>query len=116
MLHLLKKKKNKRVPKFKVGDWVIVRSAKEISQLLDPQNKQDGCLFMEQMWEYCGQKFEIMKVVNHVFDENKCEMFKTRIPLYHLDKLICNGILINEEVKCDRCCFLLWHESWLLPS
>lgn len=104
--------KNK-IPKFKAGDIVRVRSTESISQSLDNFNKLNGCLFMNQMWEYCSKKFKVLKIANNIFDEYQYKMFKTKSPLYILDGIICNGITEAFEHQCDRSCYLLWHEEWL---
>lgn len=98
---------------FSEGDIARIRSAEDISQILDSSNKYDGCLFMSQMWRYCGQKFEVIKVVNNIFDEYKYRMYKTKSPLYILNGIICDGIADEFKHRCDRSCYLFWHEDWL---
>jgi len=109
---VLNKKKNKK-PIYSKGDFVKIRSAENIKQTLDSFNKYDGCFFMDQMWQYCGQKFRVLKVIRHFFDEYRNKMNKTKSPLYLLDGLICDGISAEFQYRCDRSCFLLWHEDWL---
>jgi hypothetical protein len=102
-----------RKPKFAAGDAVKVRSRQEISKSLSPLGTLDGCLMMDQMSEYCGQRLNVMKVVNNVFDESQYKMFEIRLPLYLLEGVICRGTVHSFEHKCDRSCYLLWHEEWL---
>jgi len=68
---------------------------------------------MDQMWAYCGQKFKVLKIVNNFFDEYRVIMHKTRATLYILDGLICDGNIESFDHRCDRSCYLLWHENWL---
>jgi len=110
------KSKEISLPKLKAGDIVIVRPAESIRRSLDNFNKVDGCLFMNQMWEYCGQEYKALKVVNNFFDEYQDKMYKTRSPLYILDGIICDGIADEFQHRCDRSCYLLWHEEWLEKS
>jgi hypothetical protein len=110
---LFKKRKANKKPTFAVGDAVKVRSKEEIAECLDNLNKQDGCLFMSQMWDYCGQKFEVMNAVTSFFDEHQYKMFKPQAPLYILEGLLCNGVVEAFDHRCDRSCYLLWHEEWL---
>ena len=110
---LLKKRKKEKTPKFKVGNIVRVYSQENISQSLDNFNKLDGCLFMNQMWKYCGQKFKVLKEVNNFFDEYQYKMYKTRSRLYILEGIICKGMTDAFQNRCDRSCYLLWHEKWL---
>jgi hypothetical protein len=102
-----------RKPKFAGGDTVRVRSREEISKSVDSLGKLDGCLMMDQMWEYCDRSFKVLKVVNNFFDEYQYKMYKTRSPLYILEALICNGAVKSFDHTCDRSCYILWHEDWL---
>lgn len=103
-------------PKFHTGEIVYVRSKEEILKGLDTFNKRDGCLFMNQMWDFCGKEFKILKVVINLFDEYRFKMYKTHSPLYILYNVICNGVLEDFNQSCDRSCFLLWHEDWLVKK
>jgi hypothetical protein len=102
-----------KIPRFSEGDIVHIRAKEKIADGLDQYNEHEGCLMMEQMWEYCGKNYKVIKVVQNFFDEYKYTMYKVRSPLYILDGLICNGISKAFDRKCDRSCFLLWHEEWL---
>jgi len=102
-----------RKPQFAAGDAVKVRSRQEISKNVDSLDRLDGCFMMDQMWEFCGQGFKILKVVNNFFDEYLYKMYKVRSPLYILEGLICNGVVQSFEHGCDRSCYILWHEDWL---
>ena len=108
----MKSKKNNRI-KFAVGDIVKIQSAEHILNTLDSAKKLGGCLFMNQMWNYCGQKFKILKIISNFFDEYRFKMYKTKSTLYILDELICDGHVELFNHKCDRSCYLLWHEKWL---
>ena len=110
---VVRKRKSSSVHQYKVGDVVRIRSKENILKTLDYINKIEGCLFMEQMWEYCGSKFIVIKFVNNFFDEHKYKMFKTHSPLYILDGLICNGVVDTFDHRCDHSCYFLWHEKWL---
>jgi hypothetical protein len=103
----------RRRPLFKAGETVRVRSREEIASLLDSHNKTDGCFFTAQMWQSCGRSFKVIKPVVKVYDEYRAEMCRTKIPLYILERSICSGSQGEFETKCDRSCYLLWHENWL---
>ena len=108
-----RKRKSSSVHQYNVGDVVRIRSKENISETLDYINKLEGCLFMEQMWEYCGDKFPVMKVVNNIFDEHSHKLHKVHSPLYILEGLICEGVVNSFEHRCDHGCYFLWHEGWL---
>ena len=110
---MFRSKNHIRRPKFAIGNIIRVHSREEISKSLDRLNKHEGCLMMDQMWESCGQRFKVLKVVNNFFDEYQYKMYKPCSPLYILEGLICNGMVESFEQRCDRSCYLLWHEEWL---
>jgi hypothetical protein len=98
---------------YKPGDIVRVRSRKEIAPYLDDFAKADGCLFMPRMACSCGKTYKVVKVVNNFYDEYRAEMYPTRVPLYILERSICDGDMGELALRCDRSCYYLWHENWL---
>lgn len=99
--------------KFHIGELVEVKSIENIKSLLSEAMTLDGCLFMEQMWDYCGHTYCIKQVINSIFNEHKHRTFKPKAPLYILENLICKGRTDRFQNKCDHSCFILWHEKWL---
>jgi hypothetical protein len=99
--------------RFKVNDIVKVKTREEILGTLDPSGKRDGCLFMKGMWNHCGQKWKVLKVVENVFDEHRFLMYEIAAPQYLLDGSICDGVTEGETDRCDRSCYYFWNEEWL---
>jgi hypothetical protein len=106
-------RKLKKRAKFATGETVRVKSRDNISRLLDSSNKTDGCLFMPQMWHYCGVTQTVLKVVNNFHNERLVADFRTKTRLYILADVLCDGKVDNFPYECDHTCFLLWHEEWL---
>ena len=102
--------------RFSAGTFVRVKPKKIILADLDDHKKKDGCLFMDQMGESCGRVFKISKAVHHFFNENKFKLYRVRSPLYILDSMICSGPADGFSHRCDRGCYLLWHQDWLETS
>ena len=96
--------------KFCQGQQVKVRPGDEIVRTLDTENKLDHCLFMEQMFQYCGQQFEIIKVIRNVYHR---KMLRALPLFYMLKDITCNGEVESFKHPCDRTCYLIWHEKWL---
>ena len=113
MFEILRNKKSHELAKFAEKEFVKVRSRDHIKRTLDSSNKLDGCLFSEQMSDYCEQKHKVLKVVYNYFDEYKSRMYRVKKPFYLLENLICNGQVDSFEHRCDHSCYLLWHEEWL---
>ncbi len=105
-------RKRCRPAKFKPGDRVRVAAPAAIDATLDAEHKLDGCLFMRQMYEYCGQEFTVLQVVHNVYMD---KFLRLRCPYYILDGLRCTGVVEEFPHPCDRTCNLLWHEAWLEP-
>ena len=114
--NIFKRRLKNKIPKYRVGDMVKVLSKEEISQKLNDYSKQDSCLFMNQMWEYCGKEFKIAKVVKNLFDEQHCKMYNTSFHLYILNGVICRGEVESFDHRCDHSCHFLWHEDWLTKA
>ena len=53
-----------------VGDWVEVRSKEEILATLDKNGRLEEMPFMPQMFQYCGQRFQVHKRAHKTCDPN----------------------------------------------
>jgi hypothetical protein len=102
--------------KFDAGQIVKVLPKEQIGKTLDSQNMLDGCLFMHQMWQYCGQTFKIKIFVKNIYFE---KMLTPQVPIYilqgfnNLKDLRCEGKVPLVEEQCGRSCNLVWHQQWL---
>lgn len=105
---------DKTVSKIKIssGDMVKIRSEKEIRKMLDARDKYRGCLFIDEMFEYCGKSFKVLKEVHCFFDEAKQKMCDCKNMLL-LEGVTCSGRQRLYSVSCDRSCFFFWHKDWL---
>jgi hypothetical protein len=65
---------------------------------------------MDEMWQYCGGKYKVLKRVNNMLDERELKMKKCRA-IVILDGLVCHGNWPFTE--CERNCYLFWNEVWL---
>ncbi len=92
------------------GDLVRVCAREDIEATLSRWNATKGCVFMEEMWEYCGTTQKVLKRVERFLDERDLRVKK------------CRGIVILEGVQCqgtvdfgpcDRTCHFFWREEWL---
>jgi hypothetical protein len=95
---------------LKAGDWVQVRSQKEIEATLDRWNELKGCAFLEYMWPYCGTTQRVLQPMERFLDERDYIVKKAK-GLVLLENVICHGTPVFG--RCDRCCHLFWREEWL---
>jgi hypothetical protein len=99
------------IMKPRVGDWMEVRTKEEILRTLDKRGRMEGLPFMPQMFQYCGQRFQVFKRAHKT-----CDWVYTvksrRLPNgVHLD-LRCDGEAYG---GCQAGCLLYWKEAWLKP-
>src|SRR5215467_4742007 len=104
--------KSKR--KLCVGDWVEVRSKEEILSTLDSEGRLDGMIFMPEMFQYCGQKFQVHKRAHKTCDYSTPYPYRTR----RLDDTVhlatrCDG---RGHDDCQAGCLLYWKVQWLKPA
>jgi hypothetical protein len=92
------------------GQSVRVRSREEIQATLDNWNYLKGCGFMEEMWQYCGTKQQVLKPVQRFLDERDYRVKKAR-GVVLLEGLHCKGTI--DYGRCDRNCYYFWREEWL---
>ena len=92
------------------GDLVRVRTREEIKATLDSSNRLKGCLFMSEMWDYCGTEQRVLKPVRQLLDERVYRVRKTS-GVVLLEGAICQGS--EYSAGCDHSCFFFWREEWL---
>ena len=99
-------------PHVKTGDVVSVLSHDEILQTLDENNCCEGLVFMQNMKQFCGRDYQVLKQVKWIYDE-KCKKMQYCKDVVALDGPVCEGKGMLRGRDCDRCCTLLWKTAWL---
>lgn len=94
---------------LKPGEWVEVKSADEIRKTLDAYGFCRGLYFMDEMWNFTGRRFQVLKRVNRMMVESTGTMRAIKNTVL-LDGTTCDGSAHN---GCDVCCHHLWREAWL---
>jgi hypothetical protein len=92
------------------GEWVEVKSMREISLTLDERGRHKGLYFMPEMEQFCGKQFKVFKNVQTILLEESGELRKIKSPTYFLEGVFCDG---SQQGGCDRSCFHFWREDWL---
>ncbi len=101
---------NSGTSSLRSGDMVLIRSNEEIKATLNFWGELKGCLFMQDMWQYCGTSQQVFKSVNRYVDERDYRVKKAK-GLVLLEGLVCEGA--PDYGRCDRACFYFWREEWL---
>ena len=89
------------------GDAVRVASRKEIDETLDPWGAVNGCVFLREMYRYCGGTYKVLKTAEYFYDEKRGRLVRCS-GLVILDGLVCGGERRLFREPCDRYCFLFW--------
>ena len=97
--------------KWRAGDWVEVRSKEEILGTLDGRGRLEELPFMPQMFQYCGQRFQVYKRAHKTCDTVNRTGGRRLSRAVHLE-LRCDGEAYG---GCQAACLLFWKEAWLKP-
>jgi hypothetical protein len=97
--------------KLRAGDRVEVRSKEEILQSLDKNGRLEGLPFMPQMFQYCGQRFEVYKRAHKTCDTVDQTGGRKLENAVHL-ALRCDGEAYG---GCQAACLIFWKTAWLNP-
>jgi hypothetical protein len=92
------------------GEWVEVKSHREILATLDRQGKNRGLSFDAEMVPYCGGRFRVLRRVERIVDEKTGELRTLPGPCLVLDGVVCRGLYHR---LCPRGTFPYWREIWL---
>jgi hypothetical protein len=95
---------------LKVGDWVVVRSPREILATLDQNASLEELPFMPQMLQYCGMKFRVRKRAHKICDTVHATGARRMADAVFLDDVHCNGKAFG---GCEMGCSIIWKEAWL---
>lgn len=97
--------------KWRTGDWVEVRSKEEILGTLDSRGRLEELPFMPQMFQYCGQRYQVYKRAHKTCDTVNRTGGRRLTRAVHLE-LRCDGEAYG---GCQAACLLFWKEAWLKP-
>ena len=101
-----------RMKTLRVGDWVEVRTPKEILATLDKEGCLDSLPFMPEMMQYCGKTFPISKSAHKSCNTLGGGGIRRMADAVHLEGLRCDGA---SHGGCQAACLLFWKTAWLKP-
>jgi len=96
--------------KLRAGDWVEVRSPTEILSTLDKVGALEGLLFMPEMLQYCGKRFQVYKRADKTCDTVANTGLRRMVNTVHLLNLRCDG---EAHGGCEAGCLIFGKEAWL---
>ncbi len=95
---------------LKAGEWVEIRSKEEILATLDEQGRLENLPFMPEMFQYCGQKFQVFKSAHKTCDYIQGWSIRRMKDAVHLASVRCDG---SGHDGCQASCLIFWKEAWL---
>lgn len=95
------------------GEWVKVKSHKEILATMDKYNRNRGMYFTPDQVPYCGRTFRVAKRVNQIIDERSGRMVKMKTPCIVLEGAVCRSRYTDFCLFCPRATYPYWREIWL---
>lgn len=96
--------------RLRAGDYVQVRSAKEIDVTLDARGCLEGLPFMPEMARHCGSVHRVYKRIDKVIDIIEYTGLRRMSGVVTLEDLRCDG---SSHGSCQSGCQILWKEAWL---
>lgn len=95
---------------LRAGDWVTVRSAKEILATLDENGCLEGLPFQPEMLAWCGHRIRVRASAHKTCDTVAKSGGRRMNAAVHLEGSRCNG---EAHGGCQADCSFFWKEQWL---
>lgn len=92
------------------GEWVEVKSPREIAATLDTHGRNRGLEFPVYMLPFCGRRYRVQKRVNRIILETSAVMREIHDTVI-LEGVTCDGY--GRWGGCPRDAHHLWREVWL---
>jgi hypothetical protein len=97
--------------KLRAGDWVRVKSARQILATLDEHARLDDMPFMPQMFQYSDRTFRVYRRAHKTCDTVNRSGGRRLRDTVHLE-LRCDGEAYG---GCQAGCLIFWKTAWLEP-
>jgi len=95
---------------LRAGDWVEVRSLADILTTLDKEGALEGVIFMPEMLQNCGKRYQVYKRADKTCDTVANTGLRRMVNTVHLAGLRCDG---TAHGGCEASCLIFWKEAWL---
>jgi hypothetical protein len=95
------------------GEWVRVKSYREILQTLDVHNKNRGLYFDGEMVPYCEKTFRVLGRVKRIVNEKTGKIMEFKNPCLILEGVTCGSRYSECRLFCPRSIYSYWREIWL---
>src|SRR3954471_20516346 len=94
---------------FRPGDWVEVRPVADVLATLDHHASLEELLFMPEMVQYCGHRFQVGRSLDADDSLNGATCSRRMAGTFNLETY-CDG---SGHGGCEGRCLLFWKAAWL---
>lgn len=98
---------------LKPGEWVTVRSPKEIAATITPDGFNRGMRYDPEMNKYCGERYRVAARVNKLIHEKTGKMTTMKTPCIRLENVYCRAEFTEKRLGCPRASSTYFREIWL---
>jgi hypothetical protein len=98
---------------LQAGEYVQVKSHKEILETLNARNRNSGLSFDVEMVKYCGGTYRVLDRVKRTIDEKTGKMLNLSSDCIILDEVVCSARFSHGRLFCPRSLYPFWREIWL---
>lgn len=95
------------------GEWVVVKSPKEIAATITSSGFNRGMRHDPEMLKYCEQPFRVQARVSRLVHEKTGKMTTMKTPCIQLENVFCRAELTEDRLGCPRASSTYWREIWL---
>jgi hypothetical protein len=95
------------------GEWVRVKSRREIEATLNEGGKNRGLWFDREMLRFCGEVFQVRQRVTRLVDDQTGRLIELTSDCVTLEGAVCSGENSPGRWFCPRAIFPYWREGWL---
>jgi hypothetical protein len=94
------------------GDWVRIRSAREIEETIDQHGRTRGLWFDREMLRCCGRTARVKeRIARFIHDDGTFVNFSSAA--VKLESVTCSGDHSAGRYFCPRALYPFWREDWL---
>ncbi len=95
------------------GEWVEVKSRREIEATLSPGGKYRGLWFDREMLPFCGKRYRVRQRVSRIIDYQTGRLIELKSDCLKLEGVTCSGDHSLGRWFCPRALYPYWRECWL---
>src|SRR5262245_1551186 len=95
------------------GEWVRVKSYREILETLDVNLSNRGLWFDAELVPFCGKEFRVGACIERFVDEKSGYMRQMKTPAVTLEGVTCKALYSGQRMFCPREINSWWREIWL---